>query len=723
MHYRKMLKENVKPLKLEFRTAYHILSSEVFLGRGPKLRISCWFFFFVCVKYCFGRTLKLFWTYFLQDGCSYDKEMNAFLDKADVLPTHKSKQDSRDCSTITSKPLKKLSTLKSKTCKNSTSFSLIENDEDFQPLNKSSKRVKSCSTEYENTESVGQTTVKEVSSDAEIGPYQDLALDVADEMEIGSFCGISDESGLMSPKNATKGHSRASPNKPDSGYHSFSEDTSDGLPHLFYTRYTQDSYHPVSEFVGKDFHVLSHMLSCVKQFLTCSPPLLSELNSLEDVDISRNNFTSRDFPCEKVNTDISMGAHCSPQGSHNHIKNLISREGHAASPKMSNSTPQEEIGETGLSASSAQEDYHVETAEQHGLEDQEAQSDHHWNDIFDTDGDETYIENFDSPTKPGCAHFQDQVDSEEDNAEKYEASKTCSQTKHRKVKIGEVDVHSDSFTKENTESAEIDIDIETTRSPYQSNDNVIHPDKDGTELDSVPDYLEDSFDLFEDEKFAEVDEPSSSKAFTNINHNHDLTSVNFNMFDPSLLMEEHEEQEPENEACLSSRDLEQAEDQEEFGSCELFSVNFDLGFSIDDDPSEEEEEVQPQNGSVEEAGHFKVPSPPKSTIRGGIMSTPVTIGFRSSALEMETSLGSSFFSPVMDKVKNVITPCNSVAKHDMYTHSTPESGPRKINSPLMDKKRSDTNPPLAMNDHSVTISTYYIYFFVLFNAQIWAPAF
>lgn len=640
--------------------------------------------------------------------------MNAFLDKADVLPSHKSKQDSRDCSTITCKPSKKLSTLKSKTCKNSTSFSLIENDEDFQPLYKSSKKVKSCSTEYENTESVGQATVKEVSSDAEIGPYQDLALDVADEMEIGSFCGISDGPGLMSPKIATKGHSRASPNKPDSGYHSFSEDTSDGLPNLFYTPYTQDNHHPVSVFVGKDSHVLSQMLSRVKEFLTSSPPSLSELDSLEDVDIYRNNFTSGYLPCEKENTDTSMEAHCSPQGSHNRIKNLFLREGRAASPKMSNSTPQEELGETGLSALPAQEDYNVETVEEHGLEDQEAQSNRHWDDIFDSDGDETYIENFDSPTKHACAHFQDQVDREEDNAEKYEAPKTCSQSKKRKVKIGEVDVHSSSFSKENTESAETDIDIETTRtrSPYQSNDNVIHPHKDGTELDSVPDYLEDSFDLFEDEKFAEVGEPSSSKAFTNINHNHDLTTVNFNMFDPSLLMEEHTEQEPENEACLSSRDLEQAEDQEEFGSCELFSVNFDLGFSIDDVHSEEEKEVQPQNGSVEEAGHFKVPSPPKSTIRGGIMSTPVTIGSRSSALEIETSLGSSFFSPVMEKVNNFRTLCNSVAKHDMYTHSTPESGPRKINSPLMDKKRSDTNPPLAKNDHSVTISTYYIFLIV-----------
>ncbi|XP_077319681.1 Fanconi anemia group M protein [Lithobates pipiens] len=631
-----------------------------------------------------------------EDGCSYDKEMNAFLDKADVLPSHKSKQDSRDCSTITSKSSKK-STLKSKTCKNSTSFTLIENDEDFQPLYKSSKKVKSCSTEHENTESVGQATAKEVSSYAEIGPYQDPALDVADEMEIGSFCGIYDRPGLMSPKIATKGHSSASPNKPDSGYRSFSEDTSDSLDNLFYTRDTQDDHHPVSVFVGKDSHVLSHMLSRVKKFLTCSPPSLSELDSLEYVDISRNNFTSGYLPCEKVNTDTSMEAHCSQQRSHNHIKN------HAASPKMSNSTPQEELGETGLSALPAQEDYNVETVEEHGLEDLEAQSDPHWDDIFDSDGDETYIENFDSPTKHGYAHFQDQIDGEEDNAEKYEVPKTCSQSKKRKVKLGEVDVHSSSFSKENTESTEIDIETTRTRSPYQSNDNAIHLHKDGTELDSVPDYLEDSFDLFEDEKFAEVDEPSSSKAFTNINH--DLTTVNFNMFDPSLLMEENTEQEPENESCLSSRDLEQAEDQEEFGSCELFSVNFDLGFSIDDDHSEEDKDVQPQNGSIEEAGHFKVPSPPKSTNRGGIMSTPVTIGFRNSALEIETSLGSSFFSPVTEKVKNFRSPCTSVAKHDMYTHSTPESGPRKINSPLMDKNRSDTNPPLAKNDHSVTISS------------------
>ncbi|CAI9599887.1 unnamed protein product, partial [Staurois parvus] len=159
-----------------------------------------------------------------EDGCSYEKEMVAFLDKADVLPSHKSKQDSRECHAITSKPSKKLSTLKSKTCKNSTSFSLIENDEDFQPLFKSSKKVKSCVTEYDNTEPVGYTTAMEVSSDAEIGPHQDLAQDLAVEV-------------------AMNGHSRASPTKPDSGYHSFIENSSDGLPNLFYTEYTQNNHH------------------------------------------------------------------------------------------------------------------------------------------------------------------------------------------------------------------------------------------------------------------------------------------------------------------------------------------------------------------------------------------------------------------------------------------------------------------------------------------------
>ncbi|CAI9599888.1 unnamed protein product [Staurois parvus] len=180
------------------------------------------------------------------------------------------------------------------------------------------------------------------------------------------------------------------------------------------------------------------------------------------------------------------------------------------------------------------------------------------------------------------------------------------------------------------------------------------------------------------------------------------------MFDPSLLMEDYTEEEPENKACLSSyKDLEQSEDQEEFGSCELFSVNFDLGFSIDDDHSEEEnpEKVQPENGSVEEAGHFKAPSPPRCIIRGGVMSTPVTVGFKSSTLETETSPGSSFLTPVIEKVKNFKTSHSPMTRHDIYTHSTPESGLCKINSPLVDMKKSDTNPPSAKNNHLVISSS------------------
>ncbi|KAM5129154.1 Fanconi anemia group M protein isoform 2-T2 [Mantella aurantiaca] len=669
-----------------------------------------------------------------EDGCSYDKEMNTFLDKADVLPSHKAKENGKNSSTITSGNSKKLSALKSTTSKKSASLSMIDNDEDFRPLFKSSKKAKSCSTEPENADLMGHTTAMEVSSDAEIIQEREKDQDLSDEMEMSIYGDI--KSG---PSELTKMFSKndqntvlKSPSKADSGYHSFSEDTSYLLPNLFYTSGTQMNPPMISEFAEKNSHVISHILTRVNKFLTGSPPSLSELDSLENVNISRNDLTIRSLPCEKGNPNILIEAHCSVQASHSHIKNSESL-GDAARLRVLNDIPQDELCENGLSALSAQEDHHIETVEENGLEDKEAQSDRQWDDLFNSDGDETYIEDFDPPTTYDCAQHKDQVETKEVDAEEHDFLKTCSPGKNSKVKIGKVDIDcvdeicipSSIFNKEKTESDETDIEATRANSPRRGSDNLVRQHEGTTKLVSFPDYLEDSFDLFEDEKFGEVDKQSSNKTFTTTNYNHDRTAVNFNMFDPSLLMEDSTEQENENKACVSSyEDLEQTENEDKFGSCELFSVNFDLGFSLDDDHSEEEnpEEVQLQNESVEEAGHFKAPSPPKKiTIGENVLSTPVITGVRSSTLDilsekkispgrdntsmkLEKSLASSFLTPV-EKVTNFKTPYNPAAKHDLYTHSTPDLGPRNINPLMGDMKRSDSNSSPGKNNHSVTISS------------------
>ncbi|XP_072284154.1 Fanconi anemia group M protein isoform X2 [Pyxicephalus adspersus] len=674
-----------------------------------------------------------------EGDCSYDKEMNSFLEKADVLSSHKSKQNSRDCSTITSKRTKKLPAPKSKTFKNSDSSSVIENDEDFIPLLKLSRKVMSCSTEEENADFPDCPTEMEVSSDVEFRQDVEKDYDLADEMEIATYGDIDPNPSERTKTSPTKDENQAlkSPTKADSGYHSFGEDTSEFLPSLFYTPYMQNNNHPVSEFNGKNSHVLSHMLSRVKKFLTCSPPSLSELNSLDDVDIPKNYLSDNSLPCEKGNPPILMEPNCSVKGSHNCIENSHSLVDVACLEVKSNDSPQKEPYKIGVSTLSAHDANHVETPIKNGLNNKEAQNDSHWDDIFDSDGNETYNENFCSPTTHGSAPQQDEVESDAD-PEKYDIPESSSPSTNRKEKIGKVVVdHNDEIcsyssilNKEKTESDETDIEATRTHSPHQSNDNLIRQQETVTELDSFPEYLEESFDLFEDEKFAEVEHPSSSTAYATTNPNHEKTAVNFNMFDPSLLMEDQEEEEPENKDCLSAYE-EQAETENGFGSGELFSVNFDLGFSIDDDDDDDDddhyskeknpEEVQPQNVNVEEKEHFKVPSPPNKRIIGGVMSTPVAFGVRNSSFDImpqkqispvgdkhsqkpETSLSSSFLTPVLDKVKSFKTPYNPVAESDIYSHSTPDSKLR-THSPLVEVKRLNPNPPSAKNVHSTTISS------------------
>ncbi|KAM9294310.1 Fanconi anemia group M protein [Gastrophryne carolinensis] len=339
------------------------------------------------------------------------------------------------------------------------------------------------------------------------------------------------------------------------------------------------------------------------------------------------------------------------------------------------------------------------------------QNDLHWDDIFDCDGDETYVENPNPLNSHNCTSLAEKSKAGNTN----DASPiTCSPVADKAVKpedISSKDVNkpislSSVFNKEHTKSEETDIDVPRTHIHPQDN----HKELGETVLECFP---EDSFDLFDDEACSEIADFSSKICPTT--HHNPGTSVNFNMFDPSLLTEDNAEQELESKINLTERENScHSEDEDELGSCELFSVNFDLGFSIEEVKDgcldEEVEPVQSKNTSVETSGHFKVPSPPKrSIIGGGVMSTPVNVGVRNSSFVNLSQNQISFFSPlhpVRDQFSK--TPEKSPGGSSIFTpvmEKIKNQGPMILNSPIQDARRTSANLPQNRNDPSITIGS------------------
>ncbi|XP_075048258.1 Fanconi anemia group M protein [Mixophyes fleayi] len=670
-----------------------------------------------------------------ENGCNYDLEMKSFLHKEDVQPSKKGTMNSEIFSVSNSKPARKLPLLKKqKACRSRDSVSMIEYDEDFRSVSKISLSTKSCPTEHANTGSVADGSEAEEAGVAE----GDLNLGDGNRMEIEGCGEVTKNPPDLPGKSLTNGQSTVikSPGKSDSGYHSFTEDPTSLLSNLFYTSSTHNGRLGVfTEFANDHIDELRQMLSRVKTFLTYSPPPLSELDPLHDIDLSTGYLPIKlsSLPLERPWHPLS-----NLQGSHNPTRQPECLDDGTCPTKVD--IPEREPFDNVVSASPhhgyVNSQCNVETNDTNELG-EGAQNDPHWDDIFDCDDEETEIENIDPATTYSHVQNQDHIESNETDIEDFGFPKTPSPIKnHGEIESNKrntdnvISCSQSPFLNQNmTKGDDTDIDIPGVQRPIQKNNTVeSRPQLGENELHSV----EDSFDLFEDEAFAEIDQLSSYGSCTGNKPNNGRTSVNFNMFDLSALTEDNSEQ-PE-KTCLDSYENKQHldDDDELYGSRELFSVNFDLGFSFENDELSEGgdfEDGQPVNECGVETKHCKAPSPPKrNIIAGGIMSTPVASGIGNPtfgniserqisqfsplqsvkdklAQTPEKSRGSSsFLTPSTRKLKNPETSFNSIAEYDLYTPTTQKTGRRSVNSPLVNVKRSDANPQGKIA-HSITIGS------------------
>ncbi|KAG9481171.1 hypothetical protein GDO78_010430 [Eleutherodactylus coqui] len=663
-----------------------------------------------------------------ENGCKYDEEMKAILQKESIQPVHKGTKDNRVCPTTNSKAKKK-SIKNAQTCKISTLFSSVEPDEDFRSTSKASKSTRSGSAEFLNTDSVVDTSKMEEASAINIDLEHDD--DKANDMEIEEY--------EESSKNRTnlRGVSTKdcqstmleSPPKTDCGNNHGDDYPASLLSSFFYTPPSLNTYDIPTEFTSNSIYEVKQMLSHVKQFLAHSPPPLAELDSLVNLDISAQSLTDR----------ISSVPHKTSEHPSLHLQVRNSLHHNHLSPSDLEDAPsttevnEEEPCKNTVSASVYQEQDrgdNMETNDTNDLVVEEPLHDSLWDDMFDCDPGEAYIENVDPPAAYNHAIHGGHGKVSTKNNEDFDTTSIDNVFKKPEKTENHVRIEGATFScnsslipdQNNRKNEDTDIDFPRAHSPSHSERTEYPPGLKEDEFNSFPDGLDDSFDLFEDEEFVQIDQVTSSEAGIINKSNNRGTSVNFNIFDPSLLSEDTTELEAEDQACSNATENTKQEDLDFDGSQELFSVKFDLGFSIEDDSSEGEDDGLPKNECEEEPSHLKARSPPeKVAARGGIMSTPLTSASKNSICRTMSEKHISLLSPLYPikdkfsqtleksncsvsflksptkKLDNTKTPFNTLAKYNL--HTPPKMvGVRSENTPTV--LRSGENQPEPRMDHS-----------------------
>ncbi|XP_069805797.1 Fanconi anemia group M protein [Dendropsophus ebraccatus] len=643
-----------------------------------------------------------------EDGCKYDEEMKALLLKDGVQTLHEGTKESRVATTTNSKTKKKLPIAKNTKPRNSSLFFSIESDEDFKSMPKARSRSSELNTDF---------VVIEPSEMEEASAIKvDLDEDVADEMEVEEYKESSKNPTKLEDVSTNCQKTMLKSPKTDSDGSGSADDSN--LASFFYTPPSLDTYDISIKFSNDCIHKLKHMISRVKKFLTYSPPPLSELDSLVTADVSAGSPVPY------------KASECPPlhlQGSHNHLSQPDGLEEGTCPTELN----KEGLGEDIVFNATHQLQYTVET-NTNEVVDEGPLHDPVWDDIFDSDGDETYIENVDPlPTYNHFTHEGNDEgynnDSEDFDPKRIDSPVQEPEETENYIEKPSISCNSSSTQdRNNRKSDDTDIDIPRAQSPSQCEKVDNPPGLREDQVNSFPEDLDDSFDLFEDEAFAEIDQFTSSKADTT-NKLDGGTNVNFNVFDPSLLSEDTTEQDPEDQVCSKPNENTKFEDHAE-GSQELFSVNFDLGFSFEGDSSEGEDGGGLlKNAREVEPRPFKVPSPPKSIVAGmGSMSTPIFSGTKNTNYGAVSDKQLSLISPLhplkdtfsqtpekslcalsflkfpTGKTDNTKTSFNSFAHLDLYT-PTKTVDLRAENSPIVIRSRG--NSPDSGGDRSITIGS------------------
>ncbi|KAM3918512.1 Fanconi anemia group M protein [Leptodactylus fuscus] len=651
-----------------------------------------------------------------ENGCKYDEEMKAFLQREDIQPLRKGTKDNKGCSTNNPKAKKKLPVIKNaKIFKNSALFSSVEPDEDFRSIPKTSKRVGVDSVELLNAHSEVEVSEVEEANTLEV----DLDYDMANDMEIEEYedssKNVTNVGGVLAincQRTVLK-----SPPKTEYDYNSHGDDST-SRTNFFYIPPTPDSQDIPVEFANSCLYEVKQMLLRVKKFLTCSPPPVTELNSLTTVEISPG-YLRAGIP--------SVPLHL--QKYQNYLSQPDCSEDEPGPKKVSEEMPREQIVSVFTHQPQDKGD-NVETNDTKGVVGEEPLHDLVWDNIFDCDGEETYLKNADPFPTSSHPIDEEYTESNIDKSDTPAKRDTCinmpEKAENDAISIENMFISHNSGLipdQNSSKSNDTDIDVPRTPSPSQSDKAEYPPGLRKPEINSFPDDLNESFDLFEDDEFAEIDQLASSKAGTTDKSGNGGTTVNFNMFDPSLLSEE---QEPDEQNCSSSMENPKLEDDVDFnGSQELFSVNFDLGFSIEDNSSEVEGGGQSEN-DCEADHHFKAPTSPKSIVAGGIMSTPLTSGMKNSTYGTLSDRQISVLSPLhpliekfsqtpenlhcvsslqklpIENIDNTKTSFNTSANYNLCT-PTKKNGLREETTPIAIKSGGKQLETRA--DNSITIGS------------------
>ncbi|KAG8449154.1 hypothetical protein GDO86_015998 [Hymenochirus boettgeri] len=235
-------------------------------------------------------------------------------------------------------------------------------------------------------------------------------------------------------------------------------------------------------------------------------------------------------------------------------------------------------------------------------------------------------------------------------------------------------------------------------------------------LNSVASFLEDSFDLFEDDAISEIDNKEQvefgDKNRANLS-DEPKTNVTFNMFDVSLLLQDQSEsqEEPETKDVLEQANVEEGLDCSE----ELFSVNFDLGFSIEDDELSESGSCESGNRREETISmNVQMPEPILSNVMNVVQcktfSTPVMSEKGLKKLSKASGNQINLFSP-LEPVKDIFAmkPAKSLYSSLFMTSLDEKCKSPETHFETLDKSESGESEALKARENkmnSTTIATH-----------------
>ncbi|KAE8586456.1 hypothetical protein XENTR_v10021674 [Xenopus tropicalis] len=663
----------------------------------------------------------------LEEGdCNYDLEMMSYLNKEDVDPTATNTRAINVLDNNSKVAEKSTHPKKGKTYKNTPLSLVLEPDEDF--MSSCKKITKSHSTDFvavdskvhaQGTEEGGSTELervvglneddhgKESVFSANVTKYKDSRSNA-----VTSNQSDSDHMLLISDTEDAVAKSQSNVDaKADSGYHSFNEDPSSNLSNLFYTPQSFINHGVFTEFVDNKICELKKMLLHIKRFLSHSPPPINELDCLDDFQ-KYENFSHHSCLSDPVKDKTQEDLLLQPLTQQPLTPVPVTINSKEMQAELNHKKQTDRVAGTLLPATEVKKDDVLFGEDRLKPRD-----------VIQTVGG-----------KAACSEKNVGFYSED-------SSKPSSSKDLHDVRTENDDHWDELFDYESQDKENENFTFQVNMPVLEGGDTEgSSAENENHNIDSVPTFLEDSFDLFEEDGFsdnANYGQLHSKHESTDKPHENAKTTVTFNMFDPSSLLQEQVQTEDEPE---TKDDIWSQENLEELDcSEELYSVNFDLGFSIEDDelsesdgknetPSKDSKddelsEIDSKNETpskdskddnlsdsknVTPSKDFKVPNPLKrndmNAIGGNAVSTPVVSSNICStfsevaekqihlfsplepvrgkiSLTPEKSLcSSSFFTPIGEKFRSPQTPLGNLCDSEAGELQSSKAGEKSIHS-------------------------------------------